>query len=103
MRATNGDIQQLNFRDHVAADNIVDLSFYRRWRLLHRPLGVILSPQKRVDIENTESNSDYLDRMKINAVAFVALALLVFIGIWLMNGIIQTPHHLALFGYSLAG
>jgi hypothetical protein len=94
MRATNGHIRQLNFRDHSVADNVVDLSFYRRWRLLRRPLGVILPSLKRVDIEDTESYKDYLDRMKINAMAFVALALLVLIGIGLMNGIVQVPHHL---------
>jgi hypothetical protein len=40
-------------------------------------------------------DEDYAERMMVNATAFTIVVLLVLIGVWLMDGLAQAPHHLA--------
>jgi hypothetical protein len=93
MRAIDGHNQPTAFTDHLA-NNVVNLSAYRRQQNLYRPSNVTGPQQKRNDIGASESDDEYFARMKVNAAAFAALTVLVFIGIWLIDAIAQRPDNL---------
>lgn len=76
-------------------DNVVDLSFYRRWRKLRRPVATAIPPPNSPFTYSSETDQAYLERMKVNGAAFAFIALLVLFGIWLVDGLLQVPHHLA--------
>lgn len=93
MHAIDGQAPFVFPRD---ADNVVDVSFYRRWRKLRRPLGAA-TPSRRNGPSHAASEPDfvYLKRMQVNAAAFAFIVVLVLIGIWLIDGLSEAPHHLA--------
>src|SRR5215813_10154575 len=68
--------------------NIVDLPRYRKARRL-RPSGLTRLPSQPPEIPSVELwlHDDYRERMKVNAVVFVFLMLLITGGVWLLDGL----------------
>src|SRR5262245_10201978 len=77
--------------------NIVDLARYRKARRL-RPSGLTSLPVRGPGIPSAELwlHDDYRERMKVNAVVFVFLMLLITGGVWLLDGLSASfgPEHL---------
>src|SRR5262245_13567258 len=67
--------------------NIVDLRRYRNARRLHSSsnLATLRAPEKLTD--DLWLLDDYRERMKVNAVVFVFLMLLITGGVWLLDGL----------------
>jgi hypothetical protein len=77
------------FRSSSVPDvsNIVDLRRYRNARRLHSSsnLARLRAPEKSTD--DLWLHDDYRERMKVNAVVFVFLMLLITGGVWLLDGL----------------
>jgi hypothetical protein len=77
------------FRSSSVPDvsNIVDLRRYRNARRLHSSsnLARLRAPEKSTD--DLRLHDDYRERMKVNAVVFVFLMLLITGGVWLLDGL----------------
>jgi hypothetical protein len=68
--------------------NVVDLAHYRKARRL-RPSGLTGLHLRAPDGSSADLwlHDDYRERMKMNAVVFVFLALLITSGVWLLDGL----------------
>src|SRR5215470_11567247 len=68
--------------------NIVDLGHYRKARRL-RSADLRRSPVRAAEKSSPDSwlHDDYRERMKVNAVVFIFLMLLISSGVWLLDGL----------------
>ena len=66
--------------------NIVDLAHYRKARRL-RPSGLTGLRAPEGSSADPWLHDDYRERMKVNAVVFVFLMLLITSGVWLLDGL----------------
>ena len=66
--------------------NIVDLAHYRKARRL-RPSGLTGLRAPEESSADPWRHDDYRERMKVNAVVFVFLMLLITSGVWLLDGL----------------
>jgi hypothetical protein len=66
----------------------VDLAHYRKARRL-RPTGLTRLPLRAPEGSSADLwlHDDYRERMKVNAVVFVFLMLLITSGVWLLDGL----------------
>jgi hypothetical protein len=70
------------------ASNVVDLARYRKARRL-RSSGLTKLPLRASEGSSADVwlHDDYRERMKVNAVVFVFLMLLITSGVWLLDGL----------------
>jgi hypothetical protein len=68
--------------------NVVDLAHYRKARR-PRPTGLTGLPLQAPEGSSADLwlHDDYRERMKVNAVVFVFLMLLITSGVWLLDGL----------------
>jgi hypothetical protein len=72
---------------------VIQLSSYRRSLRLPSHYGV---PHRHAQTTpHPDFNDDHAERMKVNTAVFIFIVLLITVGIWLIDGIAQVPHHLA--------
>ena len=71
--------------------NIVDLGHYRKARRL-RSSGLTRSPLRLPEKSSSDLwlHDDYRQRMKVNAVVFVFLMLLITSGVWILDGLAES-------------
>ena len=74
------------FRSSSVPDvsNIVDLRRYRNARRLHSSSKLV---RREKSTDDLWLHDDYRERMKVNAVVFVFLMLLITGGVWLLDGL----------------
>jgi len=82
---------------HMNDSNVVQLAPYRGKRRALAPRHKIVHASARSPTmwSGIRFDEDYAERMMVNATAFTIVVLLVLIGVWLMDGLAQAPHHLA--------
>jgi hypothetical protein len=89
---------QTSVQPSSGAKNIVDFSAYRR-RVRAARHGVRAAQLQRSggaldDAAEIDDSDDYRRRITIDAAVFAYVVLLVFVGIWLLDGLTQLPRHL---------
>lgn len=71
---------------------VIQLSSYRRRMWPNSHYG---TPHGRAQTApRPDFDNDYAERMKVNAAVLVFIILLITVGIWLVDGLTQAPHHL---------
>jgi len=77
--------------------NVVLLASYRGKRRALAPRHQVVHASARPPTmwPGIRFDQDYAERMIVNAMVFTIVVLLVLIGVWLMDGLAQAPHHLA--------
>jgi hypothetical protein len=82
---------QTSVQRSSGAKNIVDFSAYRR-RI--RAAQLQRSGATLDDATEIDDSDDYRRRITIDAAVFAYVVLLIFVGIWLVDGLTQLPRHL---------
>jgi hypothetical protein len=82
---------QTSVQRSSGAKNIVDFSAYRRRIRAAQPQR---SGAARDDATEIDDSDDYRRRITIDAAVFAYVVLLIFVGIWLVDGLTQLPRHL---------
>ncbi len=88
-----GSAMQASVQRSSGAENIVDFSAYRRRRRV-RAVQLQRSGAAVDDAAEIDDGDDYRRRITVDAAVFAYVVVLIFVGIWLVDGLTQLPRHL---------
>lgn len=83
---------QASARHGSGAKNVVDFSAYRRRRRIRATIQHSFGTAP-IDAVELGDNDDYRGRIVVDAAVFAYVVVLIFVGIWLVDGLTQLPRH----------